>query len=252
MSDIADFREYAKTRDASLRERLIEENYGLVVTQAAKLARTLPRTILLNDLKSWGSLGLIDAVEKFDPARGFAFSTYAVMRIRGAMFDGIQSQEWLPKAKITKLRELGRAQDALEAEGEDGTVDQIAERMESTVDEVRELMHDRSSQAVISIEGRTATYREDSDIQADSWLGRSGDESVTAELSEISARTLAALGQLSDDEAAVMVRVYVDGVTLKDLAIERDQPAGSVTVLHTRALTRVRELLALFGGGVAA
>lgn len=245
---MADFTEYARTRDPALRDRLIEENIALVYSQAAKLAKTLPRTILLDDLKSWGSLGLVDAVEKFDPSRGFAFSTYAVMRIKGSMFDGMQTQEWLPKAKVTKLRELGRVQDALEAEGEAGTVDQIAERMNCTPEDVRELMQDRSSKSVHSLSSAADSESDENPSPAAaSWQAVAGDHEPSAELAEIGARTCAALAQLSEDEAQVIRGVYCDGVTLKDLAATRGQPAGSVTALHSRALGRLRELLALFG-----
>lgn len=250
MSDIADFHRYAENRDPALRERLIEENLPLVYSQAAKLARTLPRTIRLDDLIQWGSFGLIDAVEKFDPSRGFAFSTYGVMRIRGSMLDGLQTQEWLPKAKITRLRELSNVQDALEAEGAPGTVEEIAERMDASPDEIRELILARSTKAVRSLDEQIGdVFEEEDDRRGSSWQSVAGDQESSAELAEISSRAMAALAQLSKEEALVIERVYCDGITLKDLAIERGQAPGSVTALHSRALSRIRHTLALFGAG---
>lgn len=248
MSDFADFERYAETRDPELRLRLIEENIALVYSQAAKLAKTLPRTIRLDDLIQWGSIGLIDSVEKFDPSRGFAFSTYGVMRIHGSMLDGLQTLEWLPKAKITRLRELGRTQDALEVEGAAGTAEEIAERMGTTVEDIRELMLARVTKGVRSLNERYDDDEED-EYESGAWQAVIGDQEPSAELAEIIDRARSALRQLTPEEALVIERVYWDGMTLKDLAAERGQAPGSVSGLHAQALGRIRETLALFGPG---
>lgn len=253
MSDIADFHRYAAARDPELRQRLIEENLPLVYSQAAKLAKTLPRSIRLDDLIQWGSIGLIDAVGKFDPSRGFAFSTYGVMRIHGSMLDGLQTLEWLPKARITRLRDLGRAQDALEAEGADGTVAQIAERMGTTPAEVHELLQARATKAVSSLDIHfDAPEGEDDGFAAHSWQSVIGDQEPSAELAEISSRVVAALRQLDEQEALIIERIYCDGMTLKDLALEPGRAPGTVTSLHDTTLARIRETLALFGPSEAA
>ena len=102
------------TRDA--RERLIIHYSPLVKFVAGRVAAGLPQSIEQSDLVSYGIFGLIDAIDKFDPGRGFKFETYAISRIKGAIIDELRSIDWVPRSVRAKARAIERAISKLENE----------------------------------------------------------------------------------------------------------------------------------------
>ena len=107
----ADFR---ATKEASLRNRLVLQYAPLVKYVAGRLRTRMPDSVDPDDLVSDGVLGLMDAIERFEPARGLSFQTFAVPRIRGAIIDGMRSMDFVPRSVRDKLRTVQRAQVSLE------------------------------------------------------------------------------------------------------------------------------------------
>src|SRR3954454_16766337 len=102
------------TREA--RERLILHYSPLVKFVAGRVAAGLPQNIEQADLVSYGIFGLIDAIDKFDPARGFKFESYAISRIKGPIIDELRSIDWVPRSVRSKARSIERAYSKLESE----------------------------------------------------------------------------------------------------------------------------------------
>src|SRR6478752_3791402 len=102
------------TRD--LRDRLILHYSPLVKYVAGRIGVGLPQNVEQSDLVSYGIFGLIDAIEKFDPNRGFKFETYAIARIKGAILDELRSIDWVPRSVRAKARALEKAYAKLEAQ----------------------------------------------------------------------------------------------------------------------------------------
>lgn len=248
MSLMSDFEAYAETRDPALREKLIEENLPLVYLQAGRLVKTLPREIRLDDLTSWGSDGLIDAVEKFEPERGWKFSSYACIRIRGAMLDGLQTQEWLPKPLISKIRALGNAQDILEEAGEDKwSASRLAEIMGIDESEVGALVRERAAKNHEPLHlGESDDGDDDDAYWAQGWVATAGEHEPSAELAEILLRIGAVVAKLKFSERMVIVCVYEQGMSLKELAKFLDVAPGNAAALHQKVLAKIRDGLALF------
>src|SRR6476659_4437129 len=98
------------------RERLILHYSPLVKFVAGRVAAGLPQNIEQTDLVSYGIFGLIDAIDKFDPDRGFKFETYAISRIKGAIIDELRSIDWVPRSVRAKARAIERAYSKLENE----------------------------------------------------------------------------------------------------------------------------------------
>ncbi len=93
----------------SWRNALIERHLPLVQFVAERLARTLPRSVALEDLVSAGTFGLMDAIRGFDPARAVRFRTYASARVRGAILDSLRSDDWVPRLVRLRAAEVERA-----------------------------------------------------------------------------------------------------------------------------------------------
>ena len=106
---------YKSERDVAVRDQLLVHYSPLVKYVAGRVAVGLPQNVEQADLISYGIFGLIDAVEKFDPARGYKFETYAIARIKGAILDELRSIDWVPRSVRTKARSLERAYAKLEA-----------------------------------------------------------------------------------------------------------------------------------------
>ncbi len=108
--------DYKSNGTAHARERLILHYSPLVKFVAGRVAAGLPQNIEQSDLVSYGIFGLIDAIDKFDPGRGFKFETYAISRIKGAIIDELRSIDWVPRSVRAKARAIERAYSKLENE----------------------------------------------------------------------------------------------------------------------------------------
>jgi RNA polymerase sigma factor for flagellar operon FliA len=95
---------YQKERNPETREKLVNHYLPLVKLVAGRIAMGLPQYVEREELISNGYFGLLEALERFDPQRGFKFETYAVVRIRGAILDAIRSQDWIPVSVRQKAR----------------------------------------------------------------------------------------------------------------------------------------------------
>ena len=108
--------EYRRTRDRALRDRLILTYAPLVKYVAGRLGSGLPAHVEEGDLVSYGLLGLIGAIERFDPDREIKFETYAISRIKGAIIDELRSLDWVPRSVRSRARDIERAMAELETQ----------------------------------------------------------------------------------------------------------------------------------------
>ena len=110
------WQDYRKSGDQELRDRLILTYAPLVKFVAGRVGASLPAHVDEQDLVSYGLLGLIGAIERFDPSREIKFETFAMARIRGAIIDELRSLDWVPRSVRTRARQIERAIAALEKE----------------------------------------------------------------------------------------------------------------------------------------
>jgi RNA polymerase sigma factor for flagellar operon FliA len=106
---------------AADRDRLVEQHLSLVQGIAAKLKRTLGRTIDFDDLVAYGTKGLLEAAERFDPTQGASFTTFAYYRVRGAMLDGLRTMGWYSRSDYARYRAEERANEYLQNQSERDT-----------------------------------------------------------------------------------------------------------------------------------
>jgi RNA polymerase sigma factor FliA len=125
-----------ESRDPIARDRIIVHYSPLVKFVAGRVGAGLPSSVDPGDLVSAGVFGLIDAVERFDPGRGVKFETFAVPRIRGAVFDGLRSLDWVPRSVRSRAREVERAFTELESRhGRAPTDEEIAAHLKISNEE---------------------------------------------------------------------------------------------------------------------
>src|SRR5688500_14090274 len=133
------WQEYRATRDRGVRDRLILTYAPLVKFVAGRLGSGLPAHVDESDLVSYGLLGLIGAIERFDPDREIKFETYAISRIKGAIIDELRSLDWVPRSVRSRAREIERAIGQLEAKLHRAPTDEeIAEKLGITTEELED------------------------------------------------------------------------------------------------------------------
>ena len=132
---------YTENPTRELRDQLIVHYSPLVKYVGSRVAAGLPQNVEQADLVSYGIFGLIDAIDKFDPVRGYKFETYAISRIKGAMLDELRSMDWVPRSVRTKAKRIEQANTKLEAKlGRAPTDEELAKALDITSDELETML----------------------------------------------------------------------------------------------------------------
>ncbi len=200
---------------------------------ALRLKAKLPKTVSLNELISAGTLGLMEALGKFQPQLGVRFDTYAGNRIRGAMLDELRRLDWFPRPLRQKIRQIDNALRSVErSHGRQATEEEIIEITGLTLQEVRQGLEALQSQLMVSLDAVHEMTL--SDIQ-------SADEpySVTAE-KELLERLIPLISTLTPREKLVLSLYYSDELNMREVAEVMGITEGRVSQLHSQALRRLR------------
>src|SRR5687768_12980540 len=149
------WKQYKKSGAQAVRNQLIENYLPLVRNHAERLKAKLPGVVQVDDLTTAGVLGLMDAIEQFDPERKVKFETFSAIRIRGAMMDELRGLDWVPRLVRQRAKMLSEASACLRAAlGRQPSEDEIAEHMNVPLDEFRRIAADSQPANVFSIYGK--------------------------------------------------------------------------------------------------
>jgi RNA polymerase sigma factor for flagellar operon FliA len=225
------WREFRVTRDPGLRNRLVLQYAPLVKYVAGRLRTRMPDTVEQDDLVSDGVLGLMDAIERFEPARGLSFQTFAVPRIRGAIIDGMRSMDFVPRSVRDKLRVVLRAQKALELKlGRAPEDTEIAQEAGIPVQQLRDLSRQASS---------NHANLDDFDLADE--LSQAADHRV--EQGDVNASLMRVVDQLADRDQVIIALYYFEGLTLAEIGLVLGVTESRVSQVHRRATTTLRDRL---------
>src|SRR4030095_15943305 len=135
------WRRYKDDRDEKARERLVLAVAPLVKYVAGRMSSGLPAHVEESDLISYGLIGLINAIERFDPEREIKFETYAITRIKGPIIAELRSLDWVPRSVRARAREIERVHGKLEHRlHRTPTDEEMARELDITVDEFQETL----------------------------------------------------------------------------------------------------------------
>jgi RNA polymerase sigma factor for flagellar operon FliA len=238
---------YKKQGDEKARERLVLAYSPLVKFVAGRMSSGLPAHIEEADLISYGLLGLIGAIERFEPEREIKFETFAVARIKGSIIDELRSLDWVPRSVRAKAREIEAAHSKLERElGRTPTDEEVAKALDMSMDDFQESLIQISNSSLVALDELWAV----SDASGDqvSLLDTMRDPSAVDParelgVSELKDRLAHAISRLPEREKLVVALYYYENLTLREIGEVLGVTESRVSQLHTKAVLRLKARL---------
>ena len=230
------------------RERLILNYSPLVKFVAGRVGASLPPSVDHNDLVSYGILGLIEAVERFDLEREVKFETYAIPRIRGAMLDELRALDWVPRSVRAKGRELERAMSKLQASlRRDPTEEELARELGCELFEIRQRLDSTIAMSLVALEDLLTVSSDEGDrVSLLDTLPDQGEEQPGAaiEADETRDALRRAIEGLGDRDRKVVVLYYLEGFTLSRIGEILGVTESRVSQIHSKAVIALRARMA--------
>jgi RNA polymerase sigma factor FliA len=247
------WQEFRRTGDKGIRDRLILTYAPLVKYVAGRLGSGLPAHVDEGDLVSYGLLGLIGAIERFDPDRDIKFETYAISRIKGSIIDELRSLDWVPRSVRSRAREIERAIGELEARlGRAPTDEEIAGKIGITEEELQDSLSDISRSSIAALDELWTITGDTGDQVSllDTIEDTEGPEPQTAlARTEMREALGEAIARLPEREKLVVTLYYYEELTLREIGEVLGVTESRVSQLHTKAILRLKARLS---GGVRA
>jgi len=239
--------EYISSREPRLKDEIVKRFLPLVRYVASRMSVKFPTGLDFEDILSFGVLGLLDAVDRFEPERGFCFQTFAVPRIRGAILDELRRFDWISRSGREKLQKFERTLEFI-AKTKGSTDDKsLMSAMDMDEQSYRDLLEIASRSYVVSLDDVLAL--EDGDMQREDTIE---DEQPSAldilEQTEEMELVVSALKKLPERERTLLSLYYYEGLTLKEIGLVLGVTESRVSQLHGRALTLLRAELKASSG----
>jgi len=233
--------------DKALRDRLILTYAPLVKYVAGRLGSGLPAHVEEADLISYGLVGLISAIERFDLSREIKFETYAIMRIKGAIIDELRSLDWVPRSVRSRAREIETAQAKLEHELQRAPTEaELAAKVGLTEEELQTSLLEIANSSVYALDELWTIS--DSSGDSVSLLDtisdpRAEDPQESLASSEIKDRLTESIAGLPEREQLVVALYYYENLTLREIGEVLGVTESRVSQLHTKAVMRLKSSL---------
>ena len=238
----ADWKKYQVTRDSGIREQMLTRYLPLVKQIAGRLLISLPKSVSLDELVSSGIMGLISAVDNYDPTMGFKFETYAASRIKGSIYDGLREMDWVPRSIRQKARQLENAMETLYKElGRIPEDQEMAAKLELSVEDYHVMLNVVSVTSLLSLDEVFVNSKGDSAALSDFIEDKEMQDIHKAmEHEELKKVTIQTLKELPEQEKLVMALYYYEEMTLKEIGMVMDISESRVSQIHTKAIIHLR------------
>lgn len=240
MDDVLLWEKFIKTKDPKIKEQLIIKYMPLVKLVAGRMAIYFGGNVEYDDLVSYGSIGLLDAIEKFDSQKGVKFETYAYTRIKGAIIDCVRNQDFLPRSIRQKAKEIEKAYVEIEREGKTPTDHEVAKRVGISIEELQKLQERISSGMIISLDSFLEQNYERKIGGLEDFVSQPEHFIENEELKEVLRQQI---DNLMENERMVIVLYYYEELSVKEIAKVLGVSESRVSQLHTRALLKLKAAL---------
>jgi len=246
--------EFVATRRSTLRDELIVHYSPLVRFVVGRLG--IPATSMLDaeDLVSFGTIGLINAVDRFDPSRGVRFEAFASARIRGAVIDQLRTLNWLPRSAVTRVKQVEAALATLEQRlGRPAKEEEAAKELGVPLERYRQMLME-AGLSLLSLDAPLSMFGQDDELLT---LRDLLEDQVTVspaeamEKKELLATLSSAIEYLPKREQTLLSLYYVEELTMKEISKIMEVSESRVCQLHTQALARLRTTFANSDAGTS-
>ncbi|MFC5472041.1 FliA/WhiG family RNA polymerase sigma factor [Cohnella suwonensis] len=234
---------WKENKDADARNTLIELYLPLVDYVSSRMAAGLPKNVTKDDLVSNGSMGLIDAIEKFDYRRGLQFETYASWRIRGAIIDGLRQGDWVPRSVRDKAKKMEDAYAVLEQKLlRSASDDEICAYLNISEKDFQQMLQEVAVAAVFSLEDPIR------DEESETRLTLLVDDKAINPESKVHETYLKdslkiGIEKLTAKERIVVSLFYYEDLSLSEIAEVMSLSPSRISQLHSKAILRLRGAL---------
>lgn len=248
------WRKLRKTHDLEIRNRLLVYYAPIVKFIAGRMMMNMPPNVEFEDLVGYGTLGLIDAISKFDITKGVKFKTYANARIHGAILDELRASDWIPRSVRKKARDIERVIQGIEAKlGRPASDEEIAKALDLSFEEYAELLSQISGTNMMSMDDLWYIGKDDDEISVGDQVKdmETPSADITVEREEAKALLKDMILKLPEREKQVVYLYYYEELTLKEIGDILNVTESRVSQIHTQCILRLRSKLAkereLFG-----
>ena len=241
------WRRYKDEGDQRARERLVLAYAPLVKYVAGRMSSGLPAHVEEADLISYGLLGLISAIERFDPGRDIRFETFAITRVKGSIIDELRSLDWVPRSVRAKAREIERANAKLEHQLHRAPPDQeMADALGVSTEEFQDSLVKISNSSVVALDELWTVSDSSGDtVSLLDTIQDPGavDPSHELDLTYMKDRLADAIARLPEREKLVVALYYYENLTLREIGEVLGVTESRVSQLHTKAVLRLKSRL---------
>ncbi|HZO35490.1 MAG TPA: RNA polymerase sigma factor WhiG [Solirubrobacteraceae bacterium] len=241
------WRRYKLGGDEHARERLVVAYSPLVKYVSGRMASGLPAHVDEADLISYGLVGLISAIERFELEREIKFETYAIMRIKGAIIDELRSLDWVPRSVRAKARAIERANSKLEHKLQRAPTDEeMSAELDTTVEDFQDSLLQIANSSIAALDELWSVGDSGGDsVSLLDTLHDPGapDPAAVMDATELKDRMADAIGRLPEREKLVVALYYYENLTLREIGEVLGVTESRVSQLHTKAVLRLRSRL---------
>ena len=230
------------------REEQLEKHAHLVKRVVTRMAARLPPGVDQDELYHVGSIGLLDAVDKFDPKRDVQFKTYAEFRIKGAILDELRSMDWVPRSVRAATNERSQTWRKMTFEhGREPSDHEMAEELDMTLDEYHQFIVKASPTPLISIEEFKAQSNQEESISLLDILSKPGEKDPFELLSmqQMKNKLAEAVSQLEEREQLILKLYYEEDLNLKEIGEVLGVIESRVSQIRTKIILKLRAKLRL-------
>ena len=242
---LKNLKDYRSTVGRKVKDEIIIEYAPLIKYIAQKIASRLPSNIELDDLISCGVIGLMDAIEKFDPSRDNKFKTYAEFRIRGAILDELRAQDWVPRSIREKAKIVEKAYSKLEASlGRPASDEEMCTELKMSQDEFHDLLNKAKSISLLNIDDSASFNKGDkkliSEVVEDH---RALNPYIAVSQKDSREKIKEGIMTLPEKQRLVLSLYYYEDLNLKEIGQVLDVTESRVSQLHTQAILKLKTKL---------
>jgi RNA polymerase sigma factor for flagellar operon FliA len=242
------WRRFRRDGEREVRDQLVLAYSPIVKHVAGQIASRMPPHVDLADLVAYGLVGLIDAVERYDPSRGVKFESFAGLRIRGAILDAMRTMDWVPRAVRDEAREFERTSaDLLVRLQRLPTDEELAAALGIDAEELDALLLRVANSQMVALDQPWGFNGSDSapttmlDFLPDP---NAGDPADLSDRADLEGQVAAAVLQLSGREQTILALRYHQDLTYAEIGEVFDVTESRISQIHTRSMLNLRVLLA--------